>query len=132
MAASHHLFLALLLLSFVGFSFAAHGTATFYTPPYTPSACDGTHKEGVMIAAASDAIWDDGAACGRRYRVKCLGATNRGVPHPCKGHGSVEVKIVDYCPSGCQGTIDLSQEAFAKIAHPDAGKIIRIAFKRSV
>ena len=44
------------------------------------------------------------------------------VPQPCKGT-SVVVKIVDYCPAGCQGTIDLSQEAFAAIANPDAGKI---------
>jgi expansin (peptidoglycan-binding protein) len=35
----------------------------------------------------------------------------------------VVVKIVDYCPPGCQGTIDLSKEAFSMIANPDAGKI---------
>lgn len=75
-----------------------------------------------MIAAASDAIWGSRAACGRNYRVRCTGATNQGVPQPCKGT-SVVVKIVDYCPPGCQGTIDLSQEAFAAIANPDAGKI---------
>lgn len=75
-----------------------------------------------MIAAASDAIWGNRAACGKRYRVTCTGATNQGVPQPCKGT-SVVVKIVDYCPPGCRGTIDLSQEAFAVIANPDAGKI---------
>lgn len=75
-----------------------------------------------MIAAASNAIWDNRAACGRKYRVKCTGATNQGVPKPCKGN-SVVVKIVDFCPPGCRGTIDLSQEAFAAIANPDAGKI---------
>ncbi|XP_002527539.2 EG45-like domain containing protein isoform X2 [Ricinus communis] len=107
---------------------ADEGTATFYTPPYTPSSCYGNSNEGVMIAAASDAIWDNRAACGRKYRVTCLGATNNGDPHPCNGN-SVAVKIVDYCPSpGCQGTIDLSQEAFASIANPDAGKI-KIAYK---
>ncbi|GMN65179.1 hypothetical protein TIFTF001_034249 [Ficus carica] len=76
-----------------------------------------------MIAAASDAIWDNRAACGRMYSVTCTGATNLGVPQPCKG-GSVVVKIVDYCPPpGCQATIDLSQEAFSQIADPNAGKI---------
>ncbi|PPD78683.1 hypothetical protein GOBAR_DD24387 [Gossypium barbadense] len=51
------------------------------------------------------------------------GATNQGDPNPCRGQDYMVVKIVDYCPSGCQGTIDLSQEALAAIANPDAGKI---------
>ncbi|XVE85577.1 hypothetical protein DITRI_Ditri17bG0101600 [Diplodiscus trichospermus] len=51
-----------------------------------------------MIAAASDAIWDNGAACGRKYKVTCIGATNQH-PHPCIGKRHVVVKIVDYCPS---------------------------------
>ncbi|XP_062165147.1 EG45-like domain containing protein [Alnus glutinosa] len=103
-------------------AYAAEGTATFYTPPYVPSSCYGYQNDGVMIAAASDVIWGNRAACGRSYRVKCTGATNLGVPQPCKGT-SVVVKIVDYCPPGCQGTIDLSQEAFSMIVNPDAGKI---------
>ncbi|PON38613.1 Expansin [Parasponia andersonii] len=103
-------------------AFAAEGTATFYTPPYVPSSCYGYENRGVMIAAASDAIWGNRAACGRRYRVRCLGPTNQGVPQPCRGNG-VEVQIVDYCPPGCHGTIDLSQEAFSQIADPNAGKI---------
>ncbi|KAK8495950.1 hypothetical protein V6N12_041584 [Hibiscus sabdariffa] len=118
------LFVAIVFV--LGFSFrevVAHsGTATFYTAPYVPSACYGYEDDGVMIAAASDAIWDGGAVCGRQYKVKCKGATNES-PHPCRGQDYVVVKIVDYCPSGCQGTIDLSQEAFAAIADPDAGKI---------
>jgi expansin (peptidoglycan-binding protein) len=90
--------------------------------PLTASSCYGYQNNGVMIAAASDVIWGNRAACGRSYRVKCIGGTNQGVPQPCKGT-SVVVKIVDYCPPGCQGTIDLSQEAFSMIANPDAGKI---------
>ncbi|XP_021639606.2 EG45-like domain containing protein [Hevea brasiliensis] len=103
-------------------AYAAEGTATYYTPPYVPSACYGYENKGVMIAAASDALWNNRAACGKRYRVRCIGATNQGIPQPCKS-GSVVVTIVDYCPPGCQGTIDLSQEAFSQIADPNAGKI---------
>ncbi|MQM20167.1 hypothetical protein Taro_053182 [Colocasia esculenta] len=106
----------------VSLAAAIAGTATFYTPPYVPSSCYGYADNGVMIAAASDVIWNNRAACGRRYRVTCTGPTNQGVPQPCTG-ASVVVKIVDYCPPGCQGTIDLSQEAFRTIANPDAGKI---------
>ncbi|XP_039038493.1 EG45-like domain containing protein [Hibiscus syriacus] len=102
---------------------AAPGTATFYTPPYVPSSCNGFQNDGVMIAAASDAIWNNRAACNTNYRVRCTGPTNAGVPQPCRGD-SVVVKVVDYCPPpGCRGTIDLSQEAFSVIADPNAGKI---------
>jgi hypothetical protein len=86
---------------------------------------------GTMIAAASEVLWNGGAACGDRYVVSCKGATNDGVPHPCTGR-TVTVQIVDLCPSpGCQGTIDLSQEAFATIANPDAGKV-QIEYRRYV
>ncbi|XVE85574.1 hypothetical protein DITRI_Ditri17bG0101300 [Diplodiscus trichospermus] len=111
---------------------ADEGTATFYTPPYAPSSCNGYKDDGVMIAAASDAIWDNRAACGRKYKVTCVGATNQGDPHPCRGNGDVVVKIVDYRPSLADdrgGPIDLSQEAFAALANPDAGKI-KISFQQ--
>uniref|UniRef100_A0A1D1ZAX8 EG45-like domain containing protein n=1 Tax=Anthurium amnicola TaxID=1678845 RepID=A0A1D1ZAX8_9ARAE len=110
-----------LVLGLVSLVAAVPGFATFYTPPYVPSSCYGFQDRGVMIAAASDAIWDNRAACGRRYRVRCTGGTN-DVPHPCRGR-SVDVTIVDYCPPGCRGTIDLSREAFAIIGNPDAGRI---------
>ncbi|KAA8532430.1 hypothetical protein F0562_032463 [Nyssa sinensis] len=134
MATLNHLYFVAIVLNFYFFSttvVAEQGTATFYTPPYVPSSCYGYENDGVMIAAASDAIWGNRAACGRSYRVKCLGPTNNGDPHPCRGDGSVVVRIVDYCPPGCQGTIDLSQEAFASIANPDAGKIL-ISFDQYV
>ncbi|KAJ0089778.1 hypothetical protein Patl1_14415 [Pistacia atlantica] len=56
------------------------------------------------------------------YSVTCTGATNQGVPQPRTG-ASVTVKIIDYCPSGCQGAFDLSREAFSQIANVDARKI---------
>ncbi|KAK1289234.1 EG45-like domain containing protein [Acorus calamus] len=74
-----------------------------------------------MIAAASDVIWDNRSACGRRYSVTCTGPTNQVVPQPCRG--SVVVTIVDYCPAGCAATFELSQEAFTIIADPNAGKV---------
>lgn len=87
------------------------------------NACIGVQINGTLplIAAASDVIWDNGAACGRNYRVTCTGTNTQGIPQPCRG--SVVVKIIDYCPPGCPTTIDLSQEAFAVIADPSAGKI---------
>jgi hypothetical protein len=90
---------------------------------HAASACYGFQDEGTMIAAASDSLWNGGAACGTMYTITCVGGTN-DTPNPCNG-GSVTVKIVDRCPSpGCQATLDLSQEAFAAIGNIDAGKIV--------
>ncbi|CAI0438681.1 unnamed protein product, partial [Linum tenue] len=89
------------------------------------SKCYGYDEHGVMVAAADeDTLWDGGNACGKRYRVKCLRGTNKGVEVPCKAGRTVTVKIVDLCPSGCRGNIDLSAEAFKHIADPDEGKIV--------
>lgn len=82
-----------------------------------------------MIAAASEALWNGGGACGQTYKVICLGATNEGVQHPCIDGSSVNVMITDLCPSpGCQGVLDLSKESFSTIANPDAGGI-RISYQ---
>ncbi|OMO51028.1 hypothetical protein CCACVL1_30057 [Corchorus capsularis] len=76
-----------------------------------------------MVAAlgGDDALWGNGAICGKYFTVKCTG------PHPCTGK-SVTVKIMDRCP-GCPSTFDLSKEAFSQIADPVAG-IINIDFKQ--
>ncbi|KAJ7520943.1 hypothetical protein O6H91_19G031200 [Diphasiastrum complanatum] len=107
---------------------SALGNATFYTPPYVPSSCFGFDKDqfpaGNLFAAASEYLWNDRKACGKHFRVSCVGGTNLGVAKPCKP-GSVIVRIVDKCPSpGCQGTLDLSAEAFKTIADPNAGKVM--------
>ncbi|QHO38638.1 EG45-like domain containing protein [Arachis hypogaea] len=87
------------------------------------SACYGYEDEGTMIAAAREGIYNNGGACGQMYKITCTGATNAGVTQPCTG-ASVTVKVVDLCPSpGCQGTFDLSQEAFSTIANINAGKV---------
>ncbi|CAN1223174.1 Putative EG45-like domain containing protein 1 [Linum grandiflorum] len=99
---------------------ASPGIATFYNS-YTPSACYGGVGKGVWIAAAGPALWNNGAVCGKKFRVKCTGPRNP-VPHPCTGK-EVVVTITDHCPDGCPLTLDLSKEAFATIANPVAGII---------
>ncbi|XP_011025167.1 PREDICTED: EG45-like domain containing protein [Populus euphratica] len=106
------------------------GTATFYTPPYVPSKCYGYEDQGVMIAAASEGIFNNGEACGRYYQVTCVSGTNEGIPFPCLDNGSVVVMITDLCPpDSCRGTIDLSKEAFASIADPNSG-VINISYQQ--
>lgn len=84
------------------------------------SNCYGNQSFGVMIAAASDPLWQNGAICGKMFKVTCTGPLN-AVPHPCTGK-SVVVKMVDRCP-GCTATLDLSREAFSVIANPIAGRV---------
>ena len=79
--------------------------------------CDGNREEqfppGNLFVAVSEGLWDNGAACGRRYRLRCLSGPNR----PCK-HRTIDVKVVDFCPvTPCPSTIMLSRDAFAAIAH---------------
>ena len=75
-----------------------------------------------MVAGVSDALWNGGKACGRKYRVSCVRGTNEA-PKPCR-QGSVVVKVVDYCSRGCQGDINLSKDAFSRIADPNAGIVV--------
>ncbi|KAI3893434.1 hypothetical protein MKX03_020278, partial [Papaver bracteatum] len=99
--------LILVLISYCSLVTALSGTATFYNK-YVPSYCYKNKDQGVMIAAASDALGNKDAACGHIYNVTCVGPTN-AVPHPCSR------------------TIDLSKEAFAKIANTVAG-VIKIEY----
>ncbi|MED6197876.1 hypothetical protein PIB30_060946 [Stylosanthes scabra] len=113
--------MGLAIFSLVSVSSAISGTATYYTT-YTPSACYGYTDEGTLIAAAPAGIYNNGAACGRMYRITCTSGTNAGVAHPCTG-ASVTVKVVDLCPGCGDGQFDLSQEAFSQIADINEGRI---------
>ncbi|MFQ6665497.1 hypothetical protein Gotur_032213 [Gossypium turneri] len=122
---NYSLFFVGMVAYLISFASATPGIATFYTK-YVPSACFGNQDQGKMIAAAGDALWDNGTVCGKMFTVTCTGPRNP-VPHPCTGK-SVTVKIVDHCPR-CPSTIDLSQEAFTIIANPVAG-IINVDYKQ--
>ncbi|CAI9784955.1 unnamed protein product [Fraxinus pennsylvanica] len=60
------------------------GTATSHDPPYTPTKCHGNRQDqfppGNLFVAVNEGLWDNGASCGRRYRLRCLSGNNR----PCK------------------------------------------------
>uniref|UniRef100_A0A1J3ITL9 EG45-like domain containing protein 2 n=1 Tax=Noccaea caerulescens TaxID=107243 RepID=A0A1J3ITL9_NOCCA len=99
---------------------AAQGRAVYYNPPYTRSACYGTQR-GTMVVGVRSNLWEGGRACGRRYRVRCLGATY-GYARACTGR-SVDVTVVDFCREPCNGDLNLSRDAFQVIANTDAGNI---------
>ncbi|XP_052208979.1 EG45-like domain containing protein [Diospyros lotus] len=99
------------------------GTAISYTPPYIPTKCYGNRQDqfppGNLFVSVSEGLWDNGAACGRQYRLRCLNGSNK----PCKG-GTVDVKVVDFCSKRpCPSTILMSTEAFAAVSNSPNAKI---------
>lgn len=89
----------------------------------TASACFGDQDHGTFVAGVRDELWGNRAACGRKYRVTCIGGANTA-SHPCK-RGSVTVTVVDSCKpkAQCRGIINLSKDAFNVIADIPAGKV---------
>ncbi|XP_059635905.1 EG45-like domain containing protein [Cornus florida] len=99
------------------------GTAATYNPPYLPTRCNGYDQEqfpeGGLFAGASDGVWDNGAACGRRYRIRCIS----GLKRPCK-EGTIVVQVVDACRTNpCPATLVLSNKAFDAISKISNSKI---------
>ncbi len=66
--------------------------------------------DDLMVAAMNDTDYAGSAACGACVRVD-------------GPNGSVDVRIVDRCPECPAGDIDLSPEAFEKIAPLSAGRV---------
>uniref|UniRef100_A0A6N2MQS4 Expansin-like EG45 domain-containing protein n=1 Tax=Salix viminalis TaxID=40686 RepID=A0A6N2MQS4_SALVM len=79
---------------------AAQGNGVFYDPPYTPSKCFGNSNKGGLVAGVSDALWNGGAACGRRYRVSCVRGTNKA-PKPCRQGSVVGLKTFNGGGKSC-------------------------------
>ncbi|KAL2338323.1 hypothetical protein Fmac_012769 [Flemingia macrophylla] len=133
----HHLSPLLILLFLLPHhSNADVGTASRYSPPYLPSGCYGTEASQFpssnLFAAAGDGIWDNGAACGRQYLVRCISAEQ---PRTCIPDQSIQIKIVDYAatavsqPSSAATTVVLSDKAFATIANTSA-TFVNIEFQQ--
>ncbi|KAG6739299.1 hypothetical protein POTOM_056892 [Populus tomentosa] len=124
--------MALMAIAIVAMSFLSYeagivlgdiGTATSYNPPYLPTKCHGNRQDqfppGNLFVSVSEGLWDNGAACGRRYRLRCLSGKNR----PCKDE-TIDVRVVDFCrKSPCPSTILLSSDAFSAVSHSPSAKI---------
>ncbi|XP_059461288.1 EG45-like domain containing protein isoform X2 [Corylus avellana] len=124
---SQCLFVLLLLLQLLHVSHADVGTAAHYRPPYLPTACFGSNADQFpssnLFGAAGEGIWDNGAACGRQYLVRCISAR---VPGTCIPGQTIQIRIVDRAfssvsrPSRADTTIVLSTTAFGTIAKSSA------------
>lgn len=101
------------------------GDLTYYTPAL--GACGTSNDESDMVVAIAhklfDAAGEDGGnpnnnpLCGRKIRVE------RDFVETGAGRRSVDVKVVDRC-TGCEPTdLDLSPEAFKKLALESQGRV---------
>lgn len=85
------------------------GEATFYGADGTGN-CSFDAAPDLMVAAMNQEEYGESAACGACVRIN-------------GPDGSVTVRIVDRCPECPRGNLDLSREAFAKIADPARGRV---------
>ena len=87
-----------------------------------------------FFASAGEGIWDNGAACGRQYLVRCISAV---VPMTCIAGQTIQIKIVDRAvtsvsrPSRNGATMVLSTTAFGAVANASASSI-NIEFQQYV
>ncbi|MEV0177208.1 expansin EXLX1 family cellulose-binding protein [Streptomyces sp. NPDC050803] len=88
------------------------GVATFYDAGNGDGACTYGPTDDVMTAAMNTADYETSKACGAYVRVRAAsGAT-------------ITVRITNECPAPCApGQLDLSAQAFAKLATPSTGQI---------
>ena len=84
------------------------GFATFYDPGGNLGACGTPIPDDFLGVAVSPTFGKD--ACNKRIQVD-------------GPQGSVQVTVVDICPSCEPDHLDLTRSAFSQIASPDLGKV---------
>ncbi|WP_329218318.1 expansin EXLX1 family cellulose-binding protein [Streptomyces sp. NBC_01485] len=88
------------------------GIATSYDVGNGDGACSYGPTSDVMTAAMNTADYETSKACGAYVLVRASGGA------------SVTVRITNECPAPCEaGQLDLSRQAFAKLAPLSAGRI---------
>lgn len=87
-----------------------HGVATFYDADGGGN-CMFDPTDDLMVAAMNHTDYENSAACGAYLRV----TGPRG--------DSVTVRVTDQCAKCPVGALDLSAQAFAKLASPSVGRI---------
>ncbi len=93
----------------IRFGTAYTGDATFYDATGAGN-CSYEAGGDLMVVAMNQVDYENSQACGAYLRVS-------------GPKGSVTVKVVDRCPECAVGALDLSAQAFARIADPVAGVV---------
>jgi expansin (peptidoglycan-binding protein) len=85
------------------------GRATFYAADGSGN-CSFDKSSDLMVGAMNQTDYGNSQACGAHLKVT-------------GPNGTVTIRVVDRCPECPPGAIDLSQQAFAKIAPVSAGRV---------
>jgi expansin (peptidoglycan-binding protein) len=91
-------------------AFERTGEGTYYNADGTGNCSFDPSPEDLMVAAMNHADYDNAALCGAFIEV--IGPKGR-----------VVVRIVDRCPECARGDVDMSPQAFARIADLSAGRV---------
>src|ERR1035437_9876318 len=86
------------------------GQATYYDATGAGSCSFDASPGDLDVAAMNHVEYANSAVCG-------------ACAHVVGPKGDVTVRVVDLCPECAQGALDLSAQAFAKIADPSAGRV---------
>ena len=89
------------------------GEGTYYGATGGGACSYDPSPQNLMVAAMNNPQWQNSAVCGM-----CVEVTG-----PKGDANKIVVRIVDLCPECKTGDLDLSQEAFAKIADVSAGRV---------
>lgn len=79
------------------------GKAGHARPPYIPNDCHldaGQLPPPSSFVSVNGGLWDNGAACGRRVKMRCIS----GPKGACKA-GTIDLTVVDNSPSGPSFTL---------------------------
>ncbi|MBX3130147.1 MAG: hypothetical protein KF718_25745 [Polyangiaceae bacterium] len=87
-----------------------HGEGTYYAATGAGNCSFDATPNDLMVAAMNQTDYADSAACGACAHIE-------------GPSGQVTVRIVDRCPECAVGDIDLSPQAFEKIAELSAGRV---------
>ena len=86
------------------------GIATYYSATGEGNCSFDATPGDLMVTAMNTPQWEDSAVCGTCLEVQ-------------GPRGAVTVRVVDRCPECASGHLDLSREAFARIAEPAQGRV---------
>ncbi|KAK8918953.1 hypothetical protein KSP39_PZI021471 [Platanthera zijinensis] len=105
--------------------------ASYYTQPYTPSACFGLEDKGVALISLSDKLWDGGKACGSRYFLNCKPG-NDCIEHLGLGSAAgIVAMVVDNCGDCGGAAMLLSEEVFIGLGKLEVGTVL-VSYQKSM
>jgi hypothetical protein len=93
------------------------GTVSYAQGPYVPNDCGETYlPETNRVAYVADAIWKDGAACGKFYYLKCREGVKPSNKHACASTDTTYyVMAIGHCVN-CKTDFVVSTDVYERMS----------------